>query len=364
MEYYLFLTDRCNISCSYCSAGRVVSRKDGRLFPKERFPELVEFIKRNRKYQKNGSGEDIVIFFGGEPLLEWQLIEEFFKSAEGLDVRYGLYTNGLLLKSVPVDVLNSLDVLFVSFDGDKNSHEKHRGRGTYDRIIDNLKELRGRLRCTVLGRITVEEETDLFSSVTNILGTFVDAVYWQIVNKPRFNDPQGFIRRYREGAERLFRMWIERLGEGQTLKIIPIQAIVASLLFGYNGDVSFRCGAGSVHRTIDVDGNIYWCDEYVGDERGRIGHITDSVPPLDVFVHHTALFEDCKDCDVAPICLGRCRKALTEYSTEQKRLYCAMTRYLINFVREGIGEIKEVVDQRGYRLEDIYQGPYWTEEIP
>ncbi len=364
MEYYLFLTDRCNISCSYCSAGRVVSRKEGRLFPRDRFPELVEFIKKNKKYRKNSDEEDIVMFFGGEPLLEWQMIEEFLKCAQGLDVRYGLYTNGLLLDSVPVEVLNNLDVLFVSFDGDKSSHEKHRGNGTYDKIIANLKGLRGRLKCTVLGRITVEEETNLFASVTNILGRFVDAVYWQIVNKPRFNDAQGFIRRYREGAERLFRLWLERLKEGEVLNIIPIQAIVTSSIFGYNGSASFRCGAGTIHRTIDVDGHIYWCDEYVGDERGRIGHITDEIPPLEIFIPHTELFEDCRKCDVSPLCLGRCRKALTEYSTEQKRLYCALTRHLIGLVRKNIDEVKRIVDERGYGFEDVYPGPYWTEEIP
>ncbi len=363
MEYYIFLTNRCNIRCSYCSAGRVVSSGNGGVLSEDTMKGIIDYIARSSRY-RNSEDRDLVVFFGGEPLLEYELIERFVEKAYPLDLSYALYTNGMLLRDVPVEVLNHMDVILVSFDGDRTSHERHRGRGTYDTIINNLHELKPSLSAHIIGRITVEEETDIYLSATSIINRYVDSVYWQIVNKPNFKNKGVFIKRYREGIKRLFDLWLERFRDGEVLRMIPFQAITGSLIFGYNRERSFRCGAGSEHRTIDVEGNVYWCDEYVGDERGMVGHIKDRDSLYPIYRTHREIFQDCRDCDVEDICLGRCRKALTEYSDRQRRIYCGLTRYLINTVAQHTDEIRGVVEERGYSFEDIYTVPYCTEEIP
>jgi len=319
----------------------------------------INYIKEN----SNGNNSSVV-FFGGEPLLEYKLIDKFLRKTSGLNLSYILYTNGTFLNRVPLDLLNSLNNIIVSVDGDKKSHEKHRGKGTYDKIIDNLKFIKPKLNSSFIGRITSEEETNIYKSVTSILN-YVDAVYWQIVNKPKFTDSQKFIDNYKNNLEKLFDFWLYHFKQGHVLNIIPFQAIISSIIFNYDNDgLSFRCRAGKSLQVIDMfDGNVYWCDEYIGDKRGIIGDINGK-KPLIPYESHEELFQDCQKCKITKICLGRCKKCLKEYPVDVIRIYCTLTKCLVDIILKHIDEIKKIIENRKYNLSTFYNVPYCTEEIP
>ena len=95
----------------------------------------------------------------------------------GLD--YWLYTNGLALNSAPIDILSAMQLILVSIDGDKKAQEQYRGIGTYETIIQNISKIRSQISVPILARVTVEETTDLYKSITTLL-KLVDHVYWQI----------------------------------------------------------------------------------------------------------------------------------------------------------------------------------------
>lgn len=357
MEYYIFLTHNCNMRCSYCCAKRILSSDHLALTP-QMMDKIIEYISRNNRDQNNS-----IVFFGGEPLLEWQVMDDFMKKTSELNLSYSVYTNGLLLDSVPIGILRSLDTIFVSIDGDKDSHEKHRGRGTYQKIITNLKTIKPKLNGFIMGRITVEEETNIYKSVTNILN-FVDAIYWQIVNKAKFNNANAFLKQYKENVRRLFEFWLTNFKRGKLFNIIPFQAIISSLVFDYKKHWhSFRCDAGTAFQAIDLDGNIYWCDEYIGHIKGIIGNINGNKPSV-LYESHEEIFEDCRECKISAICLGRCKKCLKEYSTEQIRNYCNLTKFLIETILEYRSEIEKVINRDNYNLKSFYSIPDCTEEIP
>jgi len=317
--------------------------------------EIVEYVRADRD-----GDDDSLVFFGGEPLLVPGIIERFIDETRDLGLRYILFTNGLLINRVSRDLLKELDVIFVSVDGDRYSNEKHRVAGTYERIIENIDLLRSTTDSYLIGRVTVEEETNVELSVRNLL-EHVDAVYWQIVNKPRFNDGHTFVEKYCRDVERLFDYWIKHLSCGENINIIPFQAVAASVLFGYPEDGrSFRCGSGHSYQAIDVDGNVYFCDEYVGDDSGVVGNIADGRVDLK-YTRHYDIFEDCLDCEVSDICLGRCRKFLTEYGDEHKRFYCKMTQFLIDLFKGERDRLSEIVKDL---VDSLYRTPRCTEEIP
>jgi radical SAM protein with 4Fe4S-binding SPASM domain len=319
---------------------------------------VTNYIKENAKGQDNS-----VVFFGGEPLLEYLMIDKFIKETDGLYLSYILYTNGLLIDRVPLPFYESINNIIVSLDGDKKSHEKHRGKGTYDKIINNLKLIKPKVDSFFIGRITSEEETNIYESVTNIL-SYVDAIYWQIVNKPKFNDSEKFINNYKNNLGRLFDFWLYHFKQGQLFNIIPFQAIISSLLFNYGNDgLSFRCHAGSSLQVIGGDGNIYWCDEYIGEKKGIIGNIYGNKPIME-YESHEEIFADCKKCNITSICLGRCKKCLKEYPIDVIRVYCTLTKYLVEIIINHIDEIKMIIDNNNYNLKSFYNVPYCTEEIP
>lgn len=323
----------------------------------DQMDRTIEYIQKNINGQKNS-----VVFFGGEPLLEYKLIDQFIRKTSTLNLSYILYTNGILLDKIPPDLLKPISTIIVSVDGDKESHEKHRGTGTYDKVIDNLKLIKSTLDSFFIGRITAEEETNIYKSVTNIID-YVDAVYWQIVNKPKFNNPIEFVNTYKINLKELFDYWFWHFKNGKIYNIIPFQSIVSSLLFDYGNDgLSFRCRAGSSLQVIDKD-NIYWCDEYIGDPKGIIGKVKGSgfIMPYE---SHRDIFQDCQECRITNICLGRCKKALKEYPADVIRIYCDLNRYLVDIITEKIDDIKNIIINRDYRLETFYNVPYCTEEIP
>lgn len=355
MEYYVYLTHECNVRCSYCCS-RLVLSGEGSDATREHLERVAEAIAQ-------APGDNLLMFSGGEPFLKPHLMNYMLDLTEDLDLSRASLTNGTLLHQAPDGLLERLDALLVSVDGDRQSHERHRGRGTYDRIIANLRSLRSRPHPPVVARITVEEETDIFRSVTNLVG-LTDAVYWQVVSKPRFRDPEGFTHRYEERIVELVDFWVDNLRAGKFLKIIPFVAITGTMLFGYQrGAPSFRCGAGWGLQVIDLDGTIYWCDEYTGDPKGAVGSLQDGTPDLN-YEPHTAVFPDCASCEVSDICLGRCKKCLKEYEPDHVRLYCRITRRLINALRERLDQVGEAVEKLGLDRESFLDFPPCTEEIP
>jgi radical SAM protein with 4Fe4S-binding SPASM domain len=319
---------------------------------------IIEYIEKNTNGQNHS-----VVFFGGEPLLEYKLIDRFVKKASNLKLSYILYTNGLLLNIIPNKILEPINTIIVSVDGDRDAHEKHRGLGTYERVIENLRLTKDNLDSFFIGRITAEEETNIFKSVTNILDS-VDAVYWQIVNKPVFNNPNTFIKKYKNDLKDLFDFWFLNFENGKIYNIIPFQAVISSLLFRYGNDgLSFRCRAGSSLQVIDIDGSIYWCDEYIGDPKGIIGNINGGLPIM-AYENHKDIFQDCKECNVSDICLGRCKKVLKEYPINIIRVYCELTKYLVEIITTRIDDINYIIMKNNYKLDNLYNVPYCTEEIP
>lgn len=104
--------------------------------------------------EHNSNLANIIIgFYGGEPLLEFELIKKcvaYAKSrVEGKNILFNMTTNGTLLTDEMVDFLVENDFsLSISIDGSKEEHDRNRkfvnGKGSFDVIINNIKNIRGK----------------------------------------------------------------------------------------------------------------------------------------------------------------------------------------------------------------------------
>lgn len=360
MEYSIYINYRCNLRCSFCYVKRRLSLSETNIIKRTKINRIIKYISNSNNREK----KDLLVFYGGEPLMDYCIMKEFIKKTQHLNLLYVMYTNGLLLDSVPISLLRSLNIIFVSINGDARAQEKDRGSGTFKKVMDNIIKLKPRLNNFIIGRITATEETNIYKSVLNLID-YVDAVYWQIVNKPKFGKADNFINHYKKGIRTLFDFWLKNFKNGRNLNIIPFQAIAASLVFDYPQNKWFRCGAGSRLQTIDIDGNIYWCDEYVGVKKAMVGNIESGRVNLQNKIN-TDIFSDCKRCEVSSICLGRCRRCLEEYSISHVRNYCILSKYLIKIISRKKNIIKNIIRRRGYAFEDFYPASIYdcTEEIP
>lgn len=104
------LSEQCNLDCGYCNMEkRSKERIDGDLF-----------LEQFRIMREQNPDETIKIdFFGGEPLLQFDLIQYIIERVSSDDnVKYFMPTNGLLLTQEKLDYLKKYNVeISLSYDG-------------------------------------------------------------------------------------------------------------------------------------------------------------------------------------------------------------------------------------------------------
>lgn len=149
MLLVLGITERCNLCCSYCCySGEFAGQRTHS--SKTMSWEIAE--RAIRYYLENdqaGDGSCPISIYGGEPLLEMDLLKHCVSFAEtlvdslGKKIHFAITTNGTLLDDETVDYLVEHDFLvLVSLDGPKESHDRYRiypnGKGSFETVTGNL----------------------------------------------------------------------------------------------------------------------------------------------------------------------------------------------------------------------------------
>lgn len=151
-QLILQVTQQCNLRCEYCIySGKYAHTRthSSKRMDFEIAKKAIDFF-----LLKSIDLPSVVIgFYGGEPLLEFNLIKECVKYArncvEGKTIHFNLTTNGTLLSDEVVDYLASNDFsLAISIDGSRDEHDVNRkfanGEGSFDTIISNVRHLQKR----------------------------------------------------------------------------------------------------------------------------------------------------------------------------------------------------------------------------
>lgn len=145
----LQVTQQCNLRCSYCAySGAYYNRvHNSARMSFETAKKAIDFyIARARESNRLHLG-----FYGGEPLLEYDLIKkcvEYIKcNVEGKKLTFGITTNATLLTDEKIHYLRDNNFyLTVSIDGSKEEHDACRvfpdGSGSFDIVMHNIKRVK------------------------------------------------------------------------------------------------------------------------------------------------------------------------------------------------------------------------------
>jgi uncharacterized protein len=138
------ITEQCNLRCTYCvyDEGYSSNRDHG-------LSSISEETAKNaiNNFKQRAGGENAyIVFYGGEPLLEYEMIKTLTEYANTIfenKVHFSLTTNATKLSSEKIDFLIKHDFLItISIDGDKTIHDTYRisssGSGTFDKIMSNI----------------------------------------------------------------------------------------------------------------------------------------------------------------------------------------------------------------------------------
>jgi MoaA/NifB/PqqE/SkfB family radical SAM enzyme len=125
----LYVTNRCNLRCVYCSC------------PDHPTTELTAAEWCEVLAELRELGTERVAFFGGEPLLRDDLAP-IVSTAHRLGIRTALTSNGTLVPLRP-EVIRRLDTLVLSLDGPPEAHDGNRGAGNHREVMRAVEAARG-----------------------------------------------------------------------------------------------------------------------------------------------------------------------------------------------------------------------------
>ncbi|HOT07961.1 MAG TPA: radical SAM protein [Methanotrichaceae archaeon] len=172
----LEVTEDCNFRCIYCiySENYVYSRAHSKKYmnidtAKKAIDHYFSLIKAGVEY--NPSRKPSVAFYGGEPLLNFELIKEcveYIKDVYKLyEVVYSITTNGSLLNKERANWLMQNDFhIGVSISGPKAEHDRLRiysnGNGTFCDIMENIRPIMDAGWDKIKSLVVIDWKTDLF----------------------------------------------------------------------------------------------------------------------------------------------------------------------------------------------------------
>ncbi len=351
--YILLTTGACNLNCSYC----------GGSFDREVVPWKIKYDLNKLKEIIERDNQATVIFYGGEPLVNYRYIIEVMNSVKA--ARWGIQTNGTLTYKIPDLYWKMMDVVLLSIDGRKQVTDSARGPGVYDAVLKSLNNLKKMGLKRIIARMAATENTDIYTDAMHLLNLGFDLVHWQlnVIWSERWNFVKWANESYKPGISKLVDRFLAESKKGKVMGLVPILGVLSAYL--YKPFEGVPCGAGYNAVAISTDGKILSCPIAVSEKWANIGHIELGFKKTD-----PSISPMCKDCDVLPYCGGRCLYSLNEglnYWGKQGVMEVdEVTKFTVREIIKIGPTIRELIDAGIIKREQVFYDPLLdsTEIIP
>lgn len=356
MQMALQVTQQCNFRCAYCAycASDFELQRDhsSKRMPLETALAAVDFFAARCGNQ----GQPTIGFYGGEPLLEFPLIQKVVAYAEeklyGKDLSFTVTTNASLLTPDIAHFLYEHNfITLVSLDGTPETHDRSRrfasnGQGSFSVVWRNLKAVRKQcpdfkfnFNIVIDSRFPCDSLHELFSNDeffkdAQITATLIDdqfsvekivpgEVFLQQNGRHAFKSYLALRGVY--DRNRVSRVAYAALtGSFEHLRTIMKPALSLPDVIAPGGP----CIAGERRLFVSVDGNLYPCERVSETSQAmNIGSLWDGfdfdkVDKILNIAQTTA--EDCKHCWAFRHCMLCCRQSdnCGELSVDLRRSQC------------------------------------------
>ncbi|MFH2057698.1 MAG: radical SAM protein [Pseudomonadota bacterium] len=362
----LNISNTCNMACKYCYANKGRYYTTGMMMTKKTALNAVNFAIR--KF----SIIDHVNFFGGEPVLNLELIKlvcEYFihlrkKGVINYLPQFGLTTNGYLLPNHLLELLKKYKLsLCISLDGPKEIHDAmrvntHNG-GTYDVIIKNVR--------TIIDMGMVPEFECTYTAehlrngidIIDLMTFFYDELQCQVLHCPIVMlPPESPWHIPKNIAAKQYIKAMELSIFSLTTKFPKMISIAKRLLNCMNTQtpIFHYCPAGRTSMTINADGNIFSCFMLMHGSGTCLGNVNGlphefgSPDLINIQIQDADKWNNpnCKACWAQSLCFGclgedmvNIKKRITRSSITGQSAICDYKRriikaFLISIVKAGI----------------------------
>lgn len=346
----LHVAHSCNLNCEYCFASQGKYHGERALMSFETGKRALDFLVENSGTRRNLE----VDFFGGEPLMNWDVVKQLVSYAReiekmhGKNFRFTLTTNGMLIDDDVIDFCNKeMSNVVLSLDGRKEIHDRFRkdyhGRGSYDVIVPKFQELvrrRGGKNYYMRGTFT-HYNTDFTKDILSM----ADLGFTELSMEPVVCSPEDASALTESDLPVLFEQYeilakemIRRKKEGKGFTFYHY------MLDLKHGPCIYKrisgCGSGTEYMAVTPSGDLYPCHQFVGDKKYLLGNIYDGVTNTEIQnefkLCNAYARKECSDCWAKLYCSGGCAansyhasgsiKGVYKYGCElfKKRIECAV----------------------------------------
>ncbi|MBF0408913.1 MAG: SPASM domain-containing protein [Candidatus Riflebacteria bacterium] len=327
MKIALFVTQECNQKCIYCYGGESGSFGSGGRLSQDTAFRAVDWLMLQSKSEKKVG----IVFFGGEPFLEFPLMKSIVPYARkrgeefGKEIDFSITTNGSLLDDEKIAFLQDNRIYpTVSFDGPKEIQDRQRplrnGEGSYDVTLVQLRKLLKAIPGTSC-RATLLRDSDPSLVERSLQSIGFRTVYITPAARSLFSlnpqthclrDDMSWLRKKAETeAEEIVKCI--RARDTSTLTLLKGTGTWGRKLCRFANEIMdrdkryFPCGAGRYYVGISCSGDVYPCHRLVGTAGQKIGNIFEG--ELERGSFQTSMLETnqkCQNCLARYICAGGC----------------------------------------------------------
>jgi len=316
----LHIAHTCNLNCSYCFASQGKYHGERAIMSFEVGKRALDFLIENSGTRRNLE----VDFFGGEPLMNFQVVKDLVAYArsiekeKGKNFRFTLTTNGVLVDDDVIQWANQeCSNVVLSLDGRKEIHDRFRvdyaGKGSWEQIVPKFQkfvEARGGKDYYMRGTFT-HANPDFLKDIQQML----DLGFSELSMEPVVcaeGDPSALTEAdlpiVMEQYEKLAELMLKRDEEGRPFTFYHYMIDLTG------GPCIYKrisgCGSGTEYMAVTPWGDLYPCHQFVGEERFKLGNIWDGVTNTEVQGEFAACnvyaHPECRDCWARLYCSGGC----------------------------------------------------------
>jgi uncharacterized protein len=324
----LFLTQSCNLNCIYCYGDGGEYGGGGSLEERTAYQAVDWLIEQSGKQKKIHVG-----FFGGEPFLEFTMMQKVARYAQkrakevNKKVGFSITTNATLLDDEKIAFLEEYDVsVLISFDGPREIQDAQRpflngkgpnGNGSYDVILPKIKKLLEK-RPKTHGHAVTTGQTDpqLIKKALQEIGFAEVSV--SPASKSLFNEKSedtsldrdftSILKLMEQEAEKWLQYTKKR--DIQFLKKLMSKSQLYPALIGFlhNTKRRYPCGAGLGMVGVSCAGDVYLCHRFVGIKEYKMGNVFNNDLNRGKYQRSpVAYVEECNNCFARYYCAGGCK---------------------------------------------------------
>lgn len=317
----LHIAHDCNLRCRYCFASTGGFGGTRKLMDFNTAKKSIDMLISLSEGRRNLE----VDFFGGEPLMNFDVVRQtvaYARSIEkehGKNFRFTLTTNGLMLTDDVIDFINKeMSNVVLSIDGRKEINDKLRvridGGGSYDTIVPKFQKLvagREDKEYYVRGTYT-RYNLDFDKDVLSLYDLGFDQISVEPVVGPETDDyaiQESDIPAIEASYDRLMQELLRRrIAKKGNFNFFHF------MLDLDNGPCAIKrlkgCGSGNEYIAITPDGEIYPCHQFVGNTAFEMGSVDAGIQRNELKEEFAAanIFNkpECQECWAKFFCSGGC----------------------------------------------------------